>query len=308
MGPGGYQRMSAVLGKPSGPVIAIAGPTASGKSVAAVALAARIRRRRHQCRCHAGLSRPGGADRAPGGCGDGASRRTAFTAFSRLPSAATPGAGAPWRWPRSPPRKRPASCRSWSAAPAFTWRRSARAWHRSRAIPDEIRAEAARAPRAARRRSVFTPSWRGSIPRWRRASTPGDTQRLLRAWEVSAATGESLAAFQRRTPDEPTGAASTTLLLMPPREALYAACDARCRRMMEQGALAEAAGAAGARAARRPAGDEIGRRAGAGRHLARYEPTLRYGAIPVPAGDAATMPSARCTWFRHRLPGSPGLG
>ncbi len=78
---------------------------------------------------------------------------------------------------------------------------------------------------------------------------PGDSQRLIRAWEVLEATGRSLADWQAPGGDRagtgPDGAptAGPTRLLrlvcLPPRPALYAACDARLRAMVENGALEE---------------------------------------------------------------------
>jgi tRNA dimethylallyltransferase len=68
---------------------------------------------------------------------------------------------------------------------------------------------------------------------------PGDRQRLLRAWEVVHATGKPLGEWQRRGgKSEPFRFA--TILIMPPREALYAACDRRFAAMIAAGALEEA--------------------------------------------------------------------
>lgn len=69
----------------------------------------------------------------------------------------------------------------------------------------------------------------------------GDRQRLVRAWEVYAATGASLSTWQQRTkpalaPDSWAGVA-----LDPPKPALYARCDARMLQMAAHGALDEAA-------------------------------------------------------------------
>src|SRR5579862_9440186 len=75
--------------------------------------------------------------------------------------------------------------------------------------------------------------------------SPGDRQRLMRAWEVVHATGRPLSEWH-------SGPASASpyrfacLLLLPPREALYAAANARFLGMIERGALAEA-GALGCR-------------------------------------------------------------
>jgi tRNA dimethylallyltransferase len=70
---------------------------------------------------------------------------------------------------------------------------------------------------------------------------PGDRQRLIRAWEVAEATGTPLSEWQA-LPKEPGHALDFSLVgLMPPRDRLYARIDARFEAMLKQGALAEAA-------------------------------------------------------------------
>lgn len=69
---------------------------------------------------------------------------------------------------------------------------------------------------------------------------PSDSQRLSRAAEVLAATGRSLADWQRDATAPPVAGRIRTVLLAPPRDALYAACDARFAAMLEQGAVEEA--------------------------------------------------------------------
>jgi tRNA dimethylallyltransferase len=68
---------------------------------------------------------------------------------------------------------------------------------------------------------------------------PGDRQRLVRAWEVFAATGAALSDWQRT--GEPALPAGTWggVALDPPRDVLYARCDARLQVMVDQGALDE---------------------------------------------------------------------
>jgi tRNA dimethylallyltransferase len=66
---------------------------------------------------------------------------------------------------------------------------------------------------------------------------PGDSQRVLRAWTVLQATGRSLAEWQSAPAEG--GWPGLTFALIPPREALYAACDARLLAMVEQGAVEE---------------------------------------------------------------------
>jgi tRNA dimethylallyltransferase len=66
---------------------------------------------------------------------------------------------------------------------------------------------------------------------------PGDAQRLVRAYEVAIATGIPLSDWLRRQAG--TGLPAVAIVLLPPRAALYRACDARFLAMMEHGALAE---------------------------------------------------------------------
>ncbi len=69
---------------------------------------------------------------------------------------------------------------------------------------------------------------------------PGDTQRVIRAFEVLEATGVSLAEWQAQPAEgPPVGLRFAWLSLEPPRDPLYAACDARFRAMVEAGALNE---------------------------------------------------------------------
>src|SRR5262249_56634077 len=55
---------------------------------------------------------------------------------------------------------------------------------------------------------------------------PGDRQRLVRAYEVVCATGVPLATWQRY-PQPPPPYRFATILLAPPRDRLYAACNTR---------------------------------------------------------------------------------
>lgn len=69
---------------------------------------------------------------------------------------------------------------------------------------------------------------------------PNDTQRLIRAWEVLEATGQSLAHWQARPPVPPEPEwRYDVLVLDPPRDVLYERCNKRFLMMMEQGALEE---------------------------------------------------------------------
>lgn len=71
--------------------------------------------------------------------------------------------------------------------------------------------------------------------------SPADRQRLTRAWEVYAATGTSLSDWQARTDPALAPGTWSAVALDPPREALFARCDARLEAMVRQGALDEVA-------------------------------------------------------------------
>jgi tRNA dimethylallyltransferase len=126
---------------------------------------------------------------------------------------------------------------------------------------------------------------------------PGDRQRLARAYEVVRATGMPLSAWQRQA--HPSSSYHySTILVIPPREKLYAACDARFVRMIEADALGEAAALA-----RRSLDPGLPAMKAMGvPELLRY----LHGEIPleaaIAAGQRATRQYAKrqMTWFRHQ--------
>lgn len=71
------------------------------------------------------------------------------------------------------------------------------------------------------------------------AITPGDRQRLIRALAVAQATGRSLSDWKADTKPLLTPGAYETLVVEPPRDRLYAACDVRVSQMIQHGALDE---------------------------------------------------------------------
>ena len=71
--------------------------------------------------------------------------------------------------------------------------------------------------------------------------SPGDRQRLVRAWEVYAATGRSLSEHQRSAQGGLSDGAWRGVALTPSRAELYARCDARLEMMLVMGALDEVA-------------------------------------------------------------------
>jgi len=104
-------------------------------------------------------------------------------------------------------------------------------------IPPEI-GEAAKARREALGADAFRDEVIGFDPAMARLPA-GDAQRLLRAWEVFKATGAPLTEFQNR-PREPLIALPVRrLVIEPPRETLYARCDERAAAMLAHGAVEE---------------------------------------------------------------------
>ena len=133
---------------------------------------------------------------------------------------------------------------------------------------------------------------------------PGDSQRMIRAFEVFEATGRSLAAWQRVAPTAADALAPPflTLTLAPPRAPLYAACDGRFAAMIEAGALAEVSDLA---ALDPDPGLPVMKALGVPelrRHLAA-ELSLEQA---IAAAQQATRNYAKrqATWLRHQLPGA----
>jgi len=106
-------------------------------------------------------------------------------------------------------------------------------------IPPDIRA-AARARLDDMGNAAFHADLAARDPEMAARLDPGNSQRLARAWEVLEATGRSLAWWQDQPPAPPPLSARTlTLVLDPEREALRAAIDARFAAMVAAGALDE---------------------------------------------------------------------
>lgn len=106
------------------------------------------------------------------------------------------------------------------------------------AVPAGVRAEAgedySRLGEAAFRERLV-----GVDPAAAERILPGDRQRLCRAWEVFAATGRPLSAWQADTAGGLAAGSWRGVRLMPPREALYRRGDARFEAMVAGGAVEE---------------------------------------------------------------------
>jgi tRNA dimethylallyltransferase len=133
---------------------------------------------------------------------------------------------------------------------------------------------------------------------------PGDTQRLIRAYEVVMATGRPLAAWQRAQQPAPALAAAA-IVLLPPRPALFAACDARFLAMMRGGAVAEVEALLGRGLdPALPAMKAVGVSA-LGALLAGR--STREQAIAAAQQATRRYAKRQYTWFRHQLPEAGGL-
>lgn len=174
-------------------------------------------------------------------------------------------------------------------------------------IPAEIRAAA-----LGRMAALGAPAFHAELgrrdPAMAARLAPADRQRLVRAWEVLEATGRSLADWQREpavAAGEGPALAPLCFVLEPPRPALYAACDARFRAMVDAGALAEAE-----RLARLGLDPNLPAMKAVGvpeliAHL-RGEMALEPA---IAAAQQATRRYAKrqLTWFRHQMAGAERL-
>ena len=164
------------------------------------------------------------------------------------------------------------------------------------AIDPQIRTEVRALPVAEAHAALLVED-----PERARALAPADTTRVARALEVVRSTGKPLAHWQQHKVGG-IGDAVTLFpaILLPPRETLYARCDRRFDLMIERGALAEVE----ALIARRLNPDMPVMRAIGVPELAAH---LR-GEIPLDAaverGARATRQYAKrqFTWLRHQPP------
>lgn len=169
-------------------------------------------------------------------------------------------------------------------------------------IPEEIR-QAARERYAAIGGAAFRDELVARDPASARLHA-GDVTRLTRAWEVLEATGRPLTVWQAQAAeDAPPGLSFLVIVLDPPRDALYAACDRRFGVMMERGALEEVRQLDALHLdPELPAMKALG------------VPELRahlHGALTLEQAAEKARQSTRnyakrqVTWFRHQLAGRP---
>lgn len=135
------------------------------------------------------------------------------------------------------------------------------------------------------------------------AIPPGDKQRMLRAFEVLAATGKPLREWQRKGAGgnrEPFRYAC--ILLDPPRDVLYAAIERRFDRMIEEGVLEEVGRVMALRLdPSLPAMKAVGLK----ELMAHLRGEIGLEEAVVRAKQASRNYAKRqVTWFRHQLPGA----
>ena len=99
-------------------------------------------------------------------------------------------------------------------------------------VPAEVRDEA-RATMARLGPTAFHAALAARDPESASVLEPGDSQRLVRAWEVVVATGRSIALWQRDPPQGGLGGPLVRAVLEVPRETLYRRIDARFAAMFE---------------------------------------------------------------------------
>lgn len=165
-------------------------------------------------------------------------------------------------------------------------------------IPDDVR-EASRALFAELGNARFHEKLSARDPAMAARLDPGNSQRLVRAWEVLEATGRSLADWQADPREGGLDAESLTLLLAPPRDELYHSCDLRLAKMLELGALDEVAALTALKLdPALPVMKALGVAEFAA-HL-RGELSLRE-ALTLAQQSTRRYAKRQMTWFRHQL-------
>lgn len=168
------------------------------------------------------------------------------------------------------------------------------------AIPDQVRAEVRGAAEGLDTAALHA-RLAGMDPEMAARLNPNDRQRILRALEVMAATGRSLSLWQRgdTTPPVLPLAHCATLVLEADPAALRARIDARFRTMISAGALEEVR----ALAARRLHPDRTALKAHGAPALTRHlagEISLEE-AIAEGQADTRRYAKRQRTFFRHQM-------
>jgi tRNA dimethylallyltransferase len=136
--------------------------------------------------------------------------------------------------------------------------------------------------------------------------SPGDRQRLVRAWAVAEATGRALSDWRNSTTTAPLSPEDWTgLVVEPPRADLYRRCDLRVRTMVQAGALDEAARL---QARGLPPELPVMRALGVRPFAAHAAGSLDLAAaVAEVQGDTRRYAKRQLTWFRNQTPDWPRL-
>jgi tRNA dimethylallyltransferase len=164
-------------------------------------------------------------------------------------------------------------------------------------IPAEVRAET-----RARYEELGRAKFEAELARRDPGMTamPKDKQRLIRACEVLAATGRPLRDWQGSPMDGAPGYRFATIVFDPPRAALYEAVDRRFERMMAHGALDEARRIAALNLdPGLPAMKAVGLRELLGHLSGEIELSQ---AVKAAQQASRNYAKRQVTWFRHQLP------
>lgn len=132
---------------------------------------------------------------------------------------------------------------------------------------------------------------------------PADRQRHLRAWEVYHACGETLTSLQARPAEPILGRIDARILIEPPRDGAYLAVESRFDAMMAAGALGEV------RALRDRRLDPdlpVMKAVGAAELLAHLSGAFSLEeAMALAKRNTRRFVKRQMTWFRHQTPDWP---
>jgi tRNA dimethylallyltransferase len=169
------------------------------------------------------------------------------------------------------------------------------------AIPDEIR-QAARQCHAELGGVAFQAELARLDPEAAARLKPGDSQRLIRAYEVVTATGRPIGDWQRSQPLAAADFDPLVFTLLPPRDALYAAIDTRFAGMVAAGALAEVEKLM---ARRLDPALPVMKAVGVPELSAYLKDEIALETAISQAQQASRRYAKRqFTWFRHQIPGA----
>lgn len=129
---------------------------------------------------------------------------------------------------------------------------------------------------------------------------PFNTQRLVRAWEVLEATGKSLADWQALPRvAAPAHLKFITVFILPLRDALYAACNKRFEQMLDHGALDEVRQFRD----KYPAENGLSKALGYPELCAHLDGKTSLAEAATSAQQSTRHYAKRqVTWFRHQIP------